>query len=256
MYLNHVENIRVKFRMRHQPHWDIFKSMNTSTAKVHRPAAARSGGRPAQISRDIILEHARQVPAHELTMPVIARRLGVKPAALYYHFASRDALLAALGAHLVTELKLRPPDPARWRAWLLATATDLHRFLSDNPVILALEDWSQLNRIGLPLIENMLSTLEDAGFSMMEAMHVWSVLANYAYSNARILNDATRFSAANWKDLQAEARTQVGADLPRTRALLDATGQIDPAAYFQQSLRWLIASLPAPPARSTKRARQ
>lgn len=219
-----------------------------------QPKARRANGRPAVLTRERILDEARQVPARELTMPVVARRLGVNPAALYYHFDSRDALLAALGERLAVDFQLREPDPGRWREWLLDAATELHRFLLANPVILAVEDWSRVARIGLPLVENVLETLERAGFGTEEAWSAWSVVSNYAYSNARTLHDAPRFRAAAATVSAEEQLSQAGRPLPRTLAAITLMSGRDAAQTFHGTLRWLIGILPEPGKAAGRRA--
>src|ERR1700756_3174848 len=110
-----------------------------------KPAVDR-GGRPAVISREKVLDAARQLRSHELTMNAVAERLGVQRASLYYHFKSRQDLIAALGAEAAREMTIPRPDPARWRHWLEQAATGLFDMLCANPVFLELENIGQIGR--------------------------------------------------------------------------------------------------------------
>src|ERR1700749_1385903 len=99
----------------------------------HPKSPDNPGGRPALISREKVLEAARQLRPHELTMSAVAERLAVKKASLYYYFNSKQELLAALGADLVQNLAVPLPDPANWRRWLRRAATGLFEVFCANP---------------------------------------------------------------------------------------------------------------------------
>lgn len=49
----------------------------------------------------------------DLTMRALATSLGVQPSALYWHFANKQDLLAAIADHIVSTVPTRPGDPAR-----------------------------------------------------------------------------------------------------------------------------------------------
>lgn len=224
-----------------------------AAAGQHEPAGRRAGGRPARISRARILDEARQIPARELTMPVIARRLGVNPAALYYHFESRDSLVAALGARLAAEFPLPAPDPAHWRRWLLTMARALLRFFSANPVILSVRDGSHISRVGTVLFESALETLERAGFSSEEALRLWKILTNHIYAEARFAFDRGSVPTRVRK-LSAEEMVAIyGRDLPRTREVIAKLAKHQPADLNDEWLRWLIALLPEPAAKPRRK---
>jgi AcrR family transcriptional regulator len=209
-------------------------------------APRRTGGRPARISRERILDEARRIPANELTMPKVAERLGVNAAALYYHFESRDALLAELSALLVNDFVLRPADSQHWRDWLLGTAEELFRFFLANPVALSVQDWSRLARLGLPLLDAVLGTLEGAGFEDREADYIWSVVSSYVYFQARAFNDMPE-QVRKERERSIEAFAQRGGLVtPRTRAYYLKSLHEDTREFVADALRWMIAGLPSP----------
>lgn len=201
---------------------------------------AGRGGRPALLSRELILDVARHIPARELTMPVVARRLNVSAPALYRHFESRSALLAALGAQLAESFELHPADPARWREWLLDTSEALFRFLIDNPVILAAPDWAYISGMTERLLEAAYATLEGAGFEAVDAMEIWGVVSGHAYLGARLLHDAPAANAAT------AAGTDPGETIPRWLAITQLRATVDPQQQMIHSLRWLVSMLPEP----------
>jgi AcrR family transcriptional regulator len=208
------------------------------------------GGRPPRISREDILREARSIPARELTLQRIATRLGVKTTALYHRFPSRDALLAALSEELVSELRLRPSDPAHWREWLRGTLKELHRFMLANPILLELESWSLIGRAGARLIEAALETLEGAGFDTEEALTIWSASAHFVHAQARAVYEAKHDAQtldADEAGYAAETR-----DLPRLRAALSAYAGRDPVAAFMTMLDGLVSLIVEPAPRHRK----
>lgn len=226
------------------------RTIKNPTRISPKPVAASArpqGGRPAKISQEMILDVARRIPAHQLTMPGIALQLGVNAAALYYHFESREALLTALCAQLESTFQQRPADPRHWQRWMQATAQDLHRLMLDNPVISSAQDWGRISRITVPMLEAALETLEGAGYSAQEAVHIWNVVSNFACANAVQSRYTPQFADARERHRIVEDWiTSGGGKAPRTHAALTALENVDPAGFFSESLGWLLASLPSP----------
>lgn len=85
----------------------------------------RSRGRPAQLSRERILDITttllKTVPAAELTMQRLARELGTTPTALYGYFASQRELFQEAGEQVMGGIDLSTVAPAEdWREALRA----------------------------------------------------------------------------------------------------------------------------------------
>ncbi len=181
------------------------------------------GGRPARISRQDIVAEARKIPAKDLSLSLIARRLGVKTPSLYNHFESREALLIALSAQLATELKAREPDPAHWRKWMAATAGDLYRFYSANPIVLEMESSLLIANSVAPIMEAAMETLQGAGFRPVDSLLVWSTVVGIAVLEAK----SAQLIAAQGAEGKAKPKlrpTGTTDEFPRVReiyALLD-----------------------------------
>ncbi|WP_206675451.1 TetR family transcriptional regulator [Solimonas terrae] len=223
------------------------RNAGTRITRTEQVDATRRGGRPAVLSRERILDVARQIPARELTMPIVARRLDVSAAALYRHFDSRDALLAALGARLAETFEVRAADPAHWREWLLETNIALFRFLVDNPVILAVPDWSYVESMGNRLLDAAYSTLENAGFDTVAAIETWGVVSGHAYLGARLLHDApAQKDAVAPRAAIAAQREDATGERARLLAFTRARGTSDSHELLVHSLRWLVSILPEP----------
>ena len=106
------------------------------------------GPKPTKVDPDQLLDAAQAVFAEDglraASLRAIARRAGCDPALIYYHFASKEALFAALlqrrfpgvlkdVEHLAEVTDLRPTARRLWEVLLI-----YHRHLSQDPGIRAL----------------------------------------------------------------------------------------------------------------------
>lgn len=64
-----------------------------------------------------------------LSMRKVAERLGTGPASLYAHVSGKDELLELVFDHLVGQVPLPTPDPARWREQVHQMLGDLRELL-------------------------------------------------------------------------------------------------------------------------------
>jgi len=219
--------------------------MTRPLKQVRRARRSRNaGGRPPRISRELILQEARRIPSGELTLPLIAARLGVKHTALYRHFASRDALVAELAALLFADFEPRPADPAQWRSWLFETLRDLYRFMLSNPIMLEVESRTYTFRIWLPILETALQTLEQAGFASRDAAHLWSMAASFVYAQARAAHDAASLPlSAGERD---EIFALVDSRFPQLSAAASELSGTTAEDLFAQTLQWFLANVADP----------
>jgi AcrR family transcriptional regulator len=74
-------------------------------------------GRPPTLSTEDIVEAALAGDLSTLTMPGVAKRLGVSHSALYRYFSDREALLRACADHVV-RLMVWPDTDKPWREFL------------------------------------------------------------------------------------------------------------------------------------------
>ena len=75
-----------------------------------------------QITRDQIVEEALalldETSLTGVTMRVLADRLGIKAASLYWYFPNKAALASAMSERLFLRALERTPDAADWKAWM------------------------------------------------------------------------------------------------------------------------------------------
>ncbi|MFK0115827.1 TetR/AcrR family transcriptional regulator [Streptomyces sp. NPDC090994] len=84
-------------------------------------------GRPARLSRELIVEAALGCDLRTVTMRDIAGRLGVSHSALYRWVGNRDELLDLVGEVVVERiLPTTEPTADTWRPWLADLAWRMH----------------------------------------------------------------------------------------------------------------------------------
>jgi AcrR family transcriptional regulator len=90
-------------------------------------AVAERPGRPARLSRELIVAAALQGDLAILTMRELAARLGVSHSALYRWVADRDELFDLISDVMVERiLPTSDPTPEDWRDWLARLAWAMH----------------------------------------------------------------------------------------------------------------------------------
>ena len=126
-------------------------------------------GRPPRLSADGIVQAALNLletrPAEDFTMTAVAQAVGTTTMALYRYFASRDALLDAVSAHVFAQFRIERPANATWQEMLFAWACALKATFERYPSLTRLMAWNNhlsgaWLRAQIPVIEAM----HDAGF--------------------------------------------------------------------------------------------
>lgn len=138
-----------------------------------------------RLNRDLILDTALDWAAtpgvSELTFRALGRELGVDHTAIYRHFPSKEALMAALGDRLLERVDLLlPGNPAdAWREWLYTGAVTFHDVFLAHPAI-AVQAMA-LREVGpaeLRLFDGIIAAISAAG------LHGPSLVRHYgAYSS-------------------------------------------------------------------------
>lgn len=221
----------------------------TSAASV-APAPTRRG-RPPRITRALILAEAQKLPMAELTMQRLADRLDVRRAAVHRHFASREALIAAVGEQAVASFQPHPIDAEHWREWMKDAFLQLIDFMRKNPFVLALKSWDQTAWAILPFAEAAAETLVKAGFTEEEALHLWRMVFHYAYSGACSIQASPRGKDRH----RAAEKFSASGKFPHLAAVLPQLNE-DPALSFARSLEWLLSELQDPKKARPGRARR
>lgn len=161
--------------------------VSSTVGSVERPTGRR--GRPPNFSRAELIAAARRLGPDALSLPAIAKELGVSRTSLYWHV--RDA--PELGATVLADILDRDaphrwvPDPSlSWSDELAALARSVHvRLLAAGAWMRFATPRSTLGRTELLALENLVGKLTACGFTADDAAHALvfvfqMVLANLA----------------------------------------------------------------------------
>jgi len=127
---------------------------------------------------------ADEIGVESLSMRRLAKALGVEAMSLYNHVGSKDDLLDGL-VDLVFEEIEPPPSGVDWRTAMRRRAVSTREALRRHPWAIGLmEARSQPGPSSIALHEAVLKTLREAGFSLAETVHAYSVQDSYIYGFA------------------------------------------------------------------------
>ena len=119
-----------------------------------------------------------------LTMRSLASELGVKPMALYHHFANKEEILDGIIDVVFGEIDL-PPTDSDWREAIRRRAIAARRVLSEHAwAIPLMESRTNPGPATLRQHDAVLATFRRAGFSIQLTAHAYSLLDSYVYGFA------------------------------------------------------------------------
>jgi AcrR family transcriptional regulator len=174
------------------------------------------------LSRELVADRALEIADAEgieaVTIRRLATELGVTPMALYWHFRTKEDLLAGLADRVLDAIEL-PQRSADWSADIRAALASLVTAMRPHPqVALLVPDRMMVHPSGLALTETALSTLSEAGFAPEEA----SYLAMHAMQAAIAMVTGDQVDDSG---MPAEERDA------HMRAKRAALASLDPARY-------------------------
>lgn len=114
-----------------------------------------------------------------LTMRALGEQLGVEAMSLYYHVANKDKLLDGMVDLVYGEIEL-PSGEADWKTTIRRVATSAHQALSRHRwAITQMETRTRPGPANLRHHDSVIRTFREAGFSIKQAIHAFSVLDSY-----------------------------------------------------------------------------
>jgi AcrR family transcriptional regulator len=160
------------------------------------PVAEDTAPRRSSLTRGRIVELALEIIDEDgleaMNMRRLAADAGVKPMSLYHHYPNKRAILDAVGEKIAAAaLGVSPPDP-RWQRRVRQLFMGLHALTEAHPRALPLISAAVVRTpSGRRWMEELMSTLLDAGFSEDRAATVYHVLGSYTLGlgYARMLGD-------------------------------------------------------------------
>ena len=160
----------------------------TPAGAADPPVAAepttRRPGRPARISRQMIVDAARTLDRDGVTLQAVADRLGVDRKAISYYVTGRQELVALVAAQTISEelggLELPEDWRAAIRAWAAATRSAM---LREGSMALTLDHLPGGGILGS--LDTLLQRLLDAGFDEATAGRALYCLTGTVFAGAR-----------------------------------------------------------------------
>lgn len=136
---------------------------------------------------------AAEVGLAEMSMPQLARRIGLPVTTIYWHFRTRDNLLNAMLERAVDQYHFAHPfigDGAPWDEALKAHFRKMRLVFRDNPVLCDLvllrsgEVGPESTHAAIEKLEAVVQTLVEAGFSADNALEVYLALSVHSRGSA------------------------------------------------------------------------
>jgi len=219
--------------------------MTSPAARVESQAPKRGRGRPRRIDRKKILDAAAQMSADELSMPDLAKRMGVSVAALYRYVGGRDQVLELLGRHAMATLELPAQDHAHWAEWMLGYARALRTALRRFPGRIShVHPGAPDTPTSLGHVETVLSVLTSAGLPDGEAMATFLLVVDavFGFVHRELETEAERRAGRDFHRLFYRALAERQADeLPVLRRL--SFSELAPDEQFSETLRTVLAGV-------------
>lgn len=216
-------------------------------SRSHEAAARRP------LTRERILDAAIEMIERDgpgsLSMRRLGSALGVEGMAIYHHFAGREDLLGAIAERLLEPLG-ELERGSDWRRDCDAFATKLREIAVKHPATFQLVGMQPLGEGPLAPVEQLLTTLVDAGFEPGAALAVYRATISYARGYA--LAEVTGFTvdAAGGSGLERLRALRADA-FPVLAGRAPELVELDPDRAFRLGLDALLRGLddPGRPAR-------
>lgn len=209
-----------------------------------------SVGRPRRserepLTRERVVEQALELADAEgpdaVTMRKLGRLLGVEGMALYTHVRSKDDLLDAVAARILSELELEPVDRSDWRGRIEAGVRAWAAMRARHPRAfpLVFRGGAAPDRV-LPVTEELIDALRAAGFDEAEAALAYQTLVYFLDGALLVWPGAP--PAAGWK---AGAARIPESRYPRYHEVARQSDSLSWESVFENGLRLFLDGLDA-----------
>ena len=215
------------------------------------PVAATSA-----VSRSVILQCALRIVDSDgidaLSMRRLSAEVGRDPTVIYRHVPNKAALLDGVAEIVLAQLRVDAADPD-WAGQLRTVARDFRRLAIEHPNMVSLLVTRPLaTPLGLrppgmlrPL-EDVLALLTSAGFSGVDALHIYRVLFGYLHGHILTeLQEVIERPEETDDVLRLGLHRLAITEFPQVRALASVLASYDGAAELDRALDLLFIGLAA-----------
>ena len=218
-------------------------------ATTRNPPAAPRLSKAAVVERALAL--ADELGLEALTIRRLAQELGVTPMALYWHFRSKEELLAGLGDRVWAEIDVDVDVAADWPAQLRGLLESLVQMLRAHPSAsqLLLAGEKMHGDAAIMATETALAVLRRGGFSPEQASEI---ARNAMWTGLTLVMSEPGFDPAGTPEERTELMRQSRirlAMLPPDRfpCVVEAAGPLtacdDPDFHYQFGIDLFIAGV-------------
>ena len=196
------------------------------------PIAERQRGRPATLTREMILEAAADIAMGKFSFRAVADALGVSAQSIYHYFPNKNALLGAMAEDSVT--KFPTVDTHDWRSYFRTSLVGYRSWLLNSASAVLVPEingtWARFNdepsEAVLNLMESFVSFFVAAGFTSHQAIEVWN-LGTTLVVRSLIARLGDEEIADHFRALQEDVRSLGAENFP---TLSEALSQEPPLA--------------------------
>ena len=207
----------------------------------------------APLSRERVLKAAVELAdrggLEKVSMRKLAEQLGAGAMSLYHHVPNKNALLDGMVDVVFSEIEA-PALETDWKTALRKRAVSTRDALRRHPWALdVMESRTQPGMANLLLHNAVLACLREAGFSVPDAVHAYSVQDAYIYGFAlqeKNVPFKTREEAAAIGDMMIQQFQHLAELLPYSYEVVGgyvAKGGYDPTTEFEYGLDLILDGL-------------
>lgn len=207
----------------------------------------RGRGRPPAITREQIVDAARQIGLDDLRMATVAQTLNVRPGALYHHVRDREELLHLVAWQVLEETAHDdwiPRESDDWRVWLRGYAHALRAAMTEHTAVLRYIRLTTTATAGrLDQVEALVGVLRRAGFDLDTVRYALQYV--HLLVLAELHDNVAHQDAPQTEEFQRALADRSAGDLPLLREMAAARPAPDPDGQFEFALTCLLAGMEA-----------
>lgn len=162
----------------------------------------RTRGRKPTLSRAAILDAARSLKPHEVTLAAVGAQLGVTSPALYRYFPDRAAILEALASEAREQIT-PPPSDLPWDEWLREAGRRERSLWETHSELYGAADYRANSTPVVRIVTEGLRVLIAAGFSPSDALVGVTSISELAHAIGHAGTSRSRGSTEGLEEVQA-----------------------------------------------------
>lgn len=209
------------------------------------------------VSRAVILRCALRIVDDRgvdgLSMRRLSEAVGRDPTVIYRHIPNKAALLDGVAETVLAQLQVDAADQD-WAGQLRTVAHDFRRLALEHPNVVPL---LVTRPLATPLgqrppgmlrpLENVLALLTSAGFSGVDALHIYRMVFGYLHGHILTeLQEVIERPEETDDVLRLGLHRLAVTEFPQVRALASALASYDGAAELGRGLDLLLSGLTGP----------